>query len=149
MRGSCSPAAAVNEALVRVHERFDSPWVATLLAGAVGIAACFVPFNVLLVLTGTGVVVMYALLCVGAIVGRVTGRTAHAAYRMPLFPLAPVVGLLALLYILYANWIDPEVGRPSLVATACMLVLAAIYYAYMRRRRGPDWAMTGPLAETE
>ena len=140
---------AVNEALVQVHQRFDSPWVATLLAGATGIAVCFVPFNLLLVLTGTGVVVMYALLCLGAIVGRISGRTAHAAFRMPLFPLAPIVGLLALIYILYANWIDLDVGRPSLVATACTLALAAIYYVLMRRRRGPGWVMNGPVAEDE
>ncbi len=140
---------AVNGALVRVHGRFDSPWVATLLAGATGIGACFIPFNFLLVLTGTSVVVMYALLCVAAMVGRASGRTAHAAYRMPLFPLAPMVGLLALLYILYANWIDLTVGRPSLIATFVMLVAATIYYTLMRRRRGPDWVMCGPVEEAD
>jgi len=138
---------AVNGALVRVHGRFDSPWVATLLAGAAGIGACFIPFNFLLVLTGTSIVVMYALLCVAAMVGRASGRTAHAAYRMPLFPLAPMVGLLALLYILYANWIDLTVGRPSLIATFLMLVAATVYYALMRRRRGSDWVMRGPVEE--
>lgn len=138
---------AINEALVQVHGRFDSPWVATLLAGATGIATCFVPFNLLLVLNGTGVVVMYLLLCLGVLVGRATGRTAHAAYRMPLFPLAPIIGLAALVYILYANWIDPVVGRPSLIADVVMLVLAGLYYALLRRRRGSDWVMTGPAEE--
>jgi amino acid transporter len=139
---------ALNGALVRVHRRFDSPWVATLLAGATGVAACFIPFNVLLVLTGASVVVMYALLCVAVIVGRMTGRTAHAAYRMPLYPLAPCVGLLALIYVLYANWLDASVGRPSLIATLVMVAAAALYFHLLRRHRGADFVMIGPTEET-
>jgi len=138
---------ALNGVLVRVHDRFDSPWVAALLAGATGIAACFIPFNVLLVLTGASVVVMYALLCVAVIVGRVSRRTAHGVYRMPLFPLAPFVGLLALVYILYANWLDLAVGRPSLIATFVMLVAAGLYFFVLRRRRGATWVMTGAADE--
>ena len=139
--------AALNGALVRVHGRFDSPWVATLLAGITGVTACFVPFNILLVLTGASVVVMYVLLCLAALVGRFTGRTAHAAYRMPLFPLAPAGALLALTYILYADWIDPTVGRPSLIATIIMLTLAALYFFALRRHRGTNWTMIGPAEE--
>jgi amino acid transporter len=137
---------AINEQLVRVHRRFDSPWVATLLAGVTGIAMCFVPFHLLLVLNGTGVVVMYVLLCLGALAGRMTGATAHAAYRMPLYPLAPVLALLALIYVIYANWTDPDVGRPSLIATAAMMIGAAAYFWFLRRRRGTAWAMQGPAA---
>ncbi len=134
----------VNVALAQIHGRFDSPWIATLLAGATGAATCFVPFRLLLVLNGTGVVVMYLLLCLAAIVGRATGRTAHAAYRMPIFPIAPAIGLMTLVYILYANWIDPTVGRPSLISNVCILAGASLYYVFLRRRRGPLWSMTGP-----
>jgi len=142
-------SGAINEQLVRVHTRFDSPWVATLLAGVTGIATCFVPFHLLLVLNGTGVVVMYVLLCLGAAAGRLTGATAHAAYRMPLFPLAPAFAFVALVYVIYANWTDPDVGRPSLIATALMMVVAATYFSIMRGRRGPDWGMIGPAAGSE
>lgn len=133
-----------NRALVTVHRRFDSPWVATLLAGAISSAACFVPFNALLVLTGTLLVVMYTLLCIGVVVGRSTGRTAHSPYRMPLFPVAPLSGLVAFAYIFYADWMDPAVGRPSLIASAVMLLVACAYYLVIRRSRSPDWCMVGP-----
>jgi amino acid transporter len=139
----------VNAALTRLHRRFHSPWVANLAAGAVGIAACFIPFHLLLVLNGTGVVVMYALLCLGAIAGRRNGSTAHGPYRMPLYPLAPVLGLAALAYVLYANWMDPAVGRPSLIATLLIMLAAIGYYLLLRHRRGGSWAMTGPLTEDE
>jgi len=140
-------AAPINVALTRLHGRFGSPWVATLLAGAVVMASCLIPFHLLLVLTGAGVVVMYVLLCAGVIVGRRNGTTAHGAYKMPLYPLAPIVGLVALAYVLYANWLDPDVGRPSLIATAAIALLAIAYCVVMRRRRGPTWAVTGPTEE--
>lgn len=136
--------AGANAALVRLHSRFHSPWVATLLSGALGIATCFIPFHLLLVLNGTSLVLMYALLCLGAIVGRQTGRTAHGVFRMPLYPLAPSLGLLALAYVMYANWVDLDVGRPSLIATVAVAALATAYYAVLRRRRGPGWGMSGP-----
>jgi len=142
-------SGAANRALVRVHGSFHSPWVATLLAGFTAIAACFIPFHLLLVMNGAGVVVMYALLCLGAIAGRRTGSTAHAAWKMPLHPLAPTLVLATLGYVLYTDWLDRDVGRPSLIATLAMVALAIVYYAVMRRRRGAAWVMSGPADEPE
>jgi amino acid transporter len=137
----------VNVAMTRLHPRFHSPWVANLTAGGIAAVGCFLPFHLLLVLNGTGVVVMYALLCVGVVAGRRNGSTAHGLYRMPFYPLAPVLGLAALAYVLYANWLDPDVGRPSLIATVVIAGLALAYCLVMRRRRGPAWAITGPAEE--
>jgi L-asparagine transporter-like permease len=82
------------------------------------------------------VVVMYVLLCLGVIAGRLSGATAHAAYRMPLFPLAPAFALVALVYVIWANWADPAVGRPSLIFNLALLLLATAYFLLLRRRRG-------------
>jgi amino acid transporter len=131
-----------NGALMRVHGRFDSPWVATLLAGVSATLTCFVPFHMLLVMNGTGVVVMYVLLCLGAIAGRITGASAHAAWRMPFFPVAPAFALVALVYVIWANWGDPAVGRPSLIFNLVLLALATGYFLLLRRRRGGILSMT-------
>jgi amino acid transporter len=133
-----------NQALVKVHPRFDSPWVATLLAGALGIAGCFAPFDLLLVLTGTSMVLLYGFACVGVIAGRFTGRTSHTDYRMPLFPLAPAVGLMALAYILYSEWTDLKVGRPSLIANLLILLVAFVWYLLKGRTLGTTWLMVDP-----
>jgi amino acid transporter len=125
-----------------VHGRFDSPWVATLLAGVSATLTCFVPFHMLLVMNGTGVVVMYVLLCLGAIAGRITGASAHAAWRMPFFPVAPAFALVALVYVIWANWGDPAVGRPSLIFNLVLLALATGYFLLLRRRRGGILSMT-------
>jgi amino acid transporter len=138
----------VNSALTRMHDRFQSPWVATLLAGGSAAAACFIPFHVLLVMNGTGVVVMYLLLCLGAIAGRITGSTAHAAYRMPMFPAAPAFALAALSYVTYANWIDPDVGRPSLLVSVTLIILATAYFLVLRRGRGVAITLSGPVDQS-
>ncbi len=135
---------AINAVFTRLHGRFDSPWPATVITGVAGMAACFAPFHLLLVLAGMNVVVSYALVCLAVIAGRVRGTTAHAPYRMPLFPLAPVVVLAALAGVAVANWTDPDVGRPSLIAAAALLGLFAAYYGLMRRWKRLRWVLAGP-----
>jgi amino acid transporter len=133
----------INDAFTRTHPRFNSPWVATLASGASAAAMCFVNIQLLLVLTGTGVVLIYAGVCLGALAGRVTGTTAHAPYQMPLFPLVPVLALLALGFIVYASWFDPLVGRPSLFANLAIIAAAVLYYRFVLLRRGA-WILRGP-----
>lgn len=134
---------AINRALTHVHEKFHSPWLATLIPGGLAAAACFIGLDRLLVMTGTGLVVVYASLCVAVIVGRRNGTTKHGIYRMPLFPLPPIAGLCALIYVVYANFLDTDIGRPSLIATGGMILLSAAYYVLVLKRRG-DWTPRGP-----
>ena len=68
----------------------------TLVVGGIGVLCCLLPLELLLVLSGTGLVAIYAGIALAAIVGRRTGATDHALYRMPLYPLAPIVTLVAL-----------------------------------------------------
>lgn len=129
--------------MAQVHPRLGSPWVGTLIVGGVGIACCFLPLTLLLVLSGTGLVAIYAGIAVAAIVGRRTGATAHAAYRMPFYPLAPVVTLAALAYVTWTSWLDLEEGRPGLLMTAAQIALSAAYYWFVLRRRG-GWSAKLP-----
>ena len=140
--------ANINDALTRTHARYHSPWFATLAAGGSSIVMCFLGLNVLLVLTGTGIVLTYAGVCAATLAGRKNGATAHAAFRMKFFPGLPILGLVALAYILYANWLDPEVGRPSLVANAVVIVLSLAYYAFVLRTRG-QWILRDPEEEPD
>jgi amino acid transporter len=134
----------VNRALMLIHPRFGSPWVATLACGALAALLCFVPLDALVVLTGTTIVVVYGSLCVSAIVGRRTGRTAGSEYRMPYHPWPSVLGLAGLCYVIYASALDPNVGRPSLWATLAVVAASAAYYKLVLRRRG-EWILHQPL----
>jgi amino acid transporter len=135
--------ASINDALTRTHSRFHSPWFATLAAGASSIVMCFLGMNLLLVLTGTGIVLTYAGVCAATLAGRSNGSTAHAAFRMKFYPAMPVIGLIALVYILYTNWLDAEIGRPSLIANAVAIILSLAYYVFVLRRRGA-WILRDP-----
>ena len=132
----CSWGRPVDRLLSAVHPSFGSPWIATLLTGAIGVACCFLPLSLLLVLSGTGLVAIYAGIAVAAIAGRRSGATAHATYRMPLYPLAPLVTLAALAYVTWTSWLDPAEGRPGLIATAAQIALSAAFYWLVVRRRG-------------
>ncbi|WP_219415640.1 APC family permease [Pseudonocardia nigra] len=131
----------VSRALATIHPRFGTPWVATLTAGVLATACCFLDLTLLLVATGTSLAVLYGALCVAAIAGRRNGSTAHAAYRMPLFPLPPIVVLGALAYVLYQTAADPEFGRPSIVAAVVVLAVSGLYYVAVLRRRG-GWRLS-------
>jgi amino acid transporter len=126
----------VDRWMVMVHPRLGSPHVATLVVGGVGVACCFLPLTLLLVLSGTGLVAIYAGIALAAIVGRRTGATAHAAYRMPLYPLAPIATLVALGYVVVTSWLDLEEGRPGILMTLAQIAASAAWYWFALRRRG-------------
>ena len=134
---------SINHALTRIYQRFHSPWVATLVCGALGMGACFIDQNLLLVTTGMGLVVVYSMLSICVIIGRHKGLTSHGPYKMPLYPLAPVVALGMMGYIIYANLLDPNIGQPSLIATLGMMIISALYYALILRRR-KGWSLKMP-----
>ncbi len=132
----------LNRGFTALHPRFNSPWISCLVMGFATALACLAKLDTLVMLTGTGVVVVYAGVSAAAIAGRVNGSTDAGHYRMPLFPLAPAVSLLALAAVVAADLFDPEIGRPSLIANAAAMALAVAYYWLVLRRRG-DWALRG------
>jgi amino acid transporter len=133
----------LNHAFTVTHPRFQSPWLATLIAGFVSIALCFLGLDLILMLTGTGIVLVYIGVCLAAIFGRRSGASDAALYRMPLYPVWPVVGLIALAYVLYTSALDPELGRPSLLINGGIVVLSIVYYRLVLRR-GRDWVLSEP-----
>jgi len=135
-----------DEFIGAIHPKWQSPWIATLIIGAIGVACCFISLKFLLILNGGGLIVTYAAISLGALAGRRNGSTGHAIYKMPLFPLAPIFTLLALGYVVYANWQDVEEGRPGMIATGAQILLAAGYYWLVLKRRGA-WVVRDPIPE--
>jgi amino acid transporter len=134
---------SISKAFMQTHKRFHSPWVATVVSGVLAALACLVNENVLFVVTGTGLILIYSALCIAAIKGRAQGSTAHGHYRMPFFPAAPIIALLVMLFVVYANWLDPIIGRPSLFTTIGICVVSILYYQFVLKRRGA-WILRGP-----
>ncbi len=135
----------INAALVKIDVRFNSPWVATLATGVMAGLLCLIRFELLLIASGTALVVVYGFLCVAAIAGRRNGTTAQAEYKMPFFPWPPILALAAFTYMIFTNVTDPESGLFSFLATAVVLILSVLYYWIILRRRGA-WVLRGPDA---
>jgi amino acid transporter len=128
--------------MAAVHPRFHSPWIATLVMGALTAACCLLPIGLLVMLTGTGLAVIYAGVCLAVIAGRRNGSTAVAHYRMRLYPLWPAASLAALAGVVAASLLDPDLGRPSLIANGAVMAISAAYYLLYLRRRG-GWTLRG------
>ena len=128
--------------LVAIHPRWGSPWLGTLLVGAAGMALCFVDLRQLEILSGTGLIAIYAGLAVASIVARRRGQIRHGGYRMPLYPLAPFATFAGLGLITWATWLDHDNGRAALIATVVQMGLAAAYYWLVLRGRG--WTAVVP-----
>ena len=122
--------------LTHIHPRFGSPWIGTVIIGAVAVGLCFLPRRLLELWSATGLIAIYAGIALAAMVGRARGITTAAPYRMPLYPLAPIITFAALGYVTLTSWWDADYGRPALIATLVQIMVSAAYYWLVLRRRG-------------
>jgi amino acid transporter len=122
--------------LARVSPGLQSPWAATLVAGALAAGLCFVPEDVLIIATGSGTALVYAALCLAALAGRTSGSTAHGVHRAPLGSWLPLGTLVALAGVLFSDFFDKDSLVGLLLAVGLMAAFAAWYGAVLRRRRG-------------
>lgn len=133
--------APVSRALAYVHPTLRTPVTATLVIGALAaVVASIVPLSALITATGATLVLLYAIVALSAIMGRVNGTTTHAHYKMPLWPAAPVIIILVLAYVTYELWSS---NPWQVVLAVAALALGYLYYAvYLRTRGTSHWTMS-------
>jgi APA family basic amino acid/polyamine antiporter len=132
----------------RVHPRFRTPWLSTLLTGGVvAVAAGLLPIGVLSQLVSIGSLLAFLLVCVGVIVLRRTAPDVVRPFRAPGVPWVPELGGLACLAQMVSL---PRSTWERLVIW--MVMGFAVYFLYSRRRaraRRLERAAAGAgLAET-
>jgi APA family basic amino acid/polyamine antiporter len=117
------------KAFGRLHHRFGTPWVTTLVTGVIcAIVGGLLPIDVLAELTSVGTLFAFVLVSIGVMILRIQQPHAHRPFRVPFGPyiIPPLGALTSLLLIVTA--------RPSTLLRLFiwMAVGIVIYVAYGR-----------------
>ncbi len=85
----------------RVHPKFRTPWINTLLVGlAVAVAAGFFDINFLGDATSVGTLAAFAIVCMTVIWLRRTHPEIPRGYRVPLYPIVPALGIISCIWLI-------------------------------------------------
>ena len=110
----------------RVHPKFGTPWIATIITGGVAaVIAGMFPIALLGELVSIGTLLAFVIVCGGIWVLRVKRPELERPFRTPMVPLVPILGMAICGYLMYAlptdTWIRLAVW---------MAIGLVIYFAY-------------------
>ena len=113
----------------RVHPRFRTPWISSIVVGfCVAILASVIPVNILLQLTSIGTLLAFVIVCGGVWVLRVKRPELHRPFKTPLVPLVPILGILISLGLMaslpWSTWLRLIVW---------LILGLVIYFTYGRK----------------
>ena len=114
----------------RLHGKFKTPWVNTILVGLMtGIAAAIFDINALGDMTSVGTMAAFAIVCVSVIWLRRTHPEIPRGYRVPLYPFVPLLGIASCVALIFT--IETRILIFFVWYTLAMIV---VYFLYGMRK---------------
>jgi len=116
-------------AFARVHPRFKTPYIPTILTGCTAIAVSgLFPINILGELVSIGTLLAFVIVCVGVLVLRYRNPEIPRVFRTPWVPFVPIAGalvtMLQMVFLPLDTWIRLFVW---------MAIGIVIYFFYSRK----------------
>jgi APA family basic amino acid/polyamine antiporter len=114
--------------LAAVHKRFKTPWINTIIVGAVA-AGCagFLSLDTLSEVTNVGTLAAFAIVCGTVIYLRVTHPHMARPFRTPFFPVVPILGVIMCVMLLLSLMHVKDTRNFFIVY---MAVGVALYFAF-------------------
>ena len=118
--------------LAKVHPKFQTPWINTIVVGVVACgAAGFMSLDALSDLSNVGSLAAFAMVCGTVMYLRYARPEMKRPFRTPLFPLVPILGVLMCLLLLLSIVMGNAVTRNFFLVYLVGGIL--IYFAYGMR----------------
>ncbi len=116
--------------LAKVHPRFKTPYLTTIVTGTiVAVAAAFTPIDVSSALCSIGTLFAFLIVCAGVIVLRRSRPELERPFRVPLFPVLPALGIVLCAYLMVS------LPGSAWVRFVIWLVIGLVIYAGYGYRR--------------
>jgi amino acid transporter len=130
----------VNELLGKVHPKFRSPWIATIIIGGISTIFCLKSSLISTVtFTAVLIIILYALIAVAAIVSRVNNKAAERPFKMLFWPIPPVITIVGV-----GLTLTKQKTSDLKIILIITLVSLAYYFLYLNRSKHSRWVPHNP-----